>query len=516
MERKPPRKADNQKESSPSKKTDRKTLFQFVDQRPEAVVQRQLQNVAWNSGVVQAGRRLRSSLNKTNSTTNPPIQRKIDYKKSSTTVPVDNDEEMLEFLVRKFGEEHRDMLAATIAEEAKRGRSISPYWFYQGLLRHFASQVSELGEGERGRPQMPTDFQGIKDFAVSERTTLLGSVGRMKFPIIKNEKGGDHAERIFIDRIDELSSKKELDLSEDPEVIITINNSPCNDRCANLLSQWVRRHHLTNVTVYFANPHGFNEKSTFSEDEFVQARTKLRSAGIMVRPFEPRDHISSAHKNQLRRSGFSRWNRRYNTMKSRRKRARALGRLRTPSPEKESESSRKRDRPRRRKRSRSRSREKDRHSSSPSVSPARRSKFRSSRSSGSDSSEVVSSSSRAKRQRRRGRVRDVIPGRLRNVSGSGMNCLIRATLLAALGHVDEASVTIIRDELIRRGVAQEGRMLDLADEAGAYMITFMVHNHILAGNRGIVVYYPGGHRQVLAGVNPINLWLSREHFQAII
>jgi hypothetical protein len=53
------------------------------------------------------------------------------------------------------------------------------------------------------------------------------------------------------------------------------------------------------------------------------------------------------------------------------------------------------------------------------------------------------------------------------------------------------------------------------------MITFMVHNNILPANRGIVVYTPGLYggvvsHTVLAGGNPIRLWLADDHFQAIV
>jgi hypothetical protein len=109
-------------------------------------------------------------------------------------------------------------------------------------------------------------------------------------------------------------------------------------------------------------------------------------------------------------------------------------------------------------------------------------------------------------------------GRIVNVSGSGMNCLIRAIYRALNVDVDDAQVGIVRSELVRRSVTQEGRPLDLANAAGATLISFLVQQGLIAANRGIEVYSPGlQHPHVIVnGVQPIRLWLSGGHFQAIV
>lgn len=115
---------------------------------------------------------------------------------------------------------------------------------------------------------------------------------------------------------------------------------------------------------------------------------------------------------------------------------------------------------------------------------------------------------------------------VRDVSGSGMNCLIRA-ILVALGFDDDANadtfqrVQTYRDHLVAVGFAEAGQMLDLAGGAGAMLISLLVHHHILGAERGLVLYqrnavtgqvYP---LTIINGNDPIRLWLSNEHFRAV-
>ena len=110
-------------------------------------------------------------------------------------------------------------------------------------------------------------------------------------------------------------------------------------------------------------------------------------------------------------------------------------------------------------------------------------------------------------------------GSLRNVSGSGMNCLIRAILTGAGIAFDEAMVGVMPvAHLVANNAAGDMSMLDLAGLSGAVLISYLVAQGALAAQRGLVVFYyarPGviGYRVVVEGANPINLWLSNEHFQ---
>jgi hypothetical protein len=109
-------------------------------------------------------------------------------------------------------------------------------------------------------------------------------------------------------------------------------------------------------------------------------------------------------------------------------------------------------------------------------------------------------------------------GRVVDVPGTGMNCLIRAIYRALNVHIDDTQVGLIRFELQRQGVAHERDALDLADSAGAVLISFLVQQGLINANRGIEVYTPHSQNAhvVVNGVQPIRLWLSGEHFQAIV
>jgi hypothetical protein len=112
-------------------------------------------------------------------------------------------------------------------------------------------------------------------------------------------------------------------------------------------------------------------------------------------------------------------------------------------------------------------------------------------------------------------------GRVRDVSGTGMDCLIRAILLTALGSIDESVVAIVRRHLIDRGAARHGRMLDLANHEGAVLVSFLVLQGVLSAERGITVYTFNERDevvplQVVDGSDPITIWLSDEHFRAIL
>jgi hypothetical protein len=109
-------------------------------------------------------------------------------------------------------------------------------------------------------------------------------------------------------------------------------------------------------------------------------------------------------------------------------------------------------------------------------------------------------------------------GRIENVSGEGMDCLIRSLLVAVGRPDDDATVNILRTYLISQGVAEEGNMLELAGMAGAVLLSYMQAQGLL-GDRGLEVYTPG-HLDppipVIDGGDPIRLWLSGNHFRAII
>jgi hypothetical protein len=111
-----------------------------------------------------------------------------------------------------------------------------------------------------------------------------------------------------------------------------------------------------------------------------------------------------------------------------------------------------------------------------------------------------------------------LPGRLVNVSGDGRNCLIRAVLLAAGVQAYEDYVEPIREHIVKQvGDVERGQMLDLALAEGAILLSYLQSQGLLSAKRALHVYFStGAHTQVQDGVDPVNIYLSNEHFQAIV
>jgi hypothetical protein len=108
-----------------------------------------------------------------------------------------------------------------------------------------------------------------------------------------------------------------------------------------------------------------------------------------------------------------------------------------------------------------------------------------------------------------------------DVAGDGMDCLIRALLLASGYGPNEDMVTKLRQHLIREHVAFENDMLELTGLEGAVLISEMQRLGVISALRGIRVYRYNDHGAivsdlVVAGGNPIRLWFSPGHFQAIM
>lgn len=109
-------------------------------------------------------------------------------------------------------------------------------------------------------------------------------------------------------------------------------------------------------------------------------------------------------------------------------------------------------------------------------------------------------------------------GQLVDVPGDGLNCLIAAILEA--GDID-FDAEVIRQHLVQQHVAGFAHALDLAGVAGGVLLSFLAGQNPDLGQRGLVVHFwniPGvllGQRVVVEGPNPLHLWLSNGHFQAI-
>lgn len=118
-------------------------------------------------------------------------------------------------------------------------------------------------------------------------------------------------------------------------------------------------------------------------------------------------------------------------------------------------------------------------------------------------------------------------GALHDVSGDGNNCLIYAIVSSIFKKVINNNEDTEQNKYVRQardflkgvGVAEDANMLDLTGQEGELLIAFLRSKNILDGNRGITVYYYQNHEIVsliiIPGNDPIKLWFSNKHFQAI-
>lgn len=109
---------------------------------------------------------------------------------------------------------------------------------------------------------------------------------------------------------------------------------------------------------------------------------------------------------------------------------------------------------------------------------------------------------------------------VQNVSGDGMDCLIRA-LLTAVG-ADLKHTFGARDYLVKNKVVAKNEMLELAGDSGDMLIAYLRSKQLIDSARGVRVhYFLGGnlvHQDVAGGGNPIEVFLSlrEQHFYAVL
>lgn len=420
------------------------------------------------------------------------MQRKIDFSTKSVFLgDVNTLEELVEAAQRLFP--RLDGIEALVREIDGLRPSWTLHNVYMELNRRASLIPEPISTGElQDTIMLPSRPSYRNDFAFTTRTRLRGRVERRSSSPLPLRDASQrnrrfHAEDDLMEQLNQLLTSRTI--SNRDTIHITINNSPCLDRCAPNLARWFRRYWRGRMIIRYANPYG-------SFDEFAGARRLLLDAGIQISSFPVERYLKMNTLTVKQRARFEKMRRRRRDYRRRWNEKYPDDASEGSDAEQSDSRSESRDRS---SRYRSRSRSRDRSLRDRSGSPL-----------------PSSSSARGKRERP---LR--IPGLLHDVSGSGMDCLIRSVLYAALGNIDETTVGLIRAHLVGQHVAAEGSMLDLADAAGAVMITFMVLNNILPGNRGIVVYMPGPYggvvsHTVLAGVNPIRLWLADDHFQAIV
>lgn len=427
-----------------------------------------------------------------------PIQAKINYQSQYMGFSAIDEGDLINKLVLRFGESHRSFIAEEVAKMRDRGN-----WTMRDIIVAFNKyrentgnmplhrEVVFSGSGNAPRPH------SLDEFGFNSVTWLVGRVGNIEFSAMRND-AERHAEENFMRAVEASHAKGDVDLTKNPAISIVINNSPCDDRCALALATWVRRWKLSNVVIRFANPYG-------TKEEFQSAIGVLQGARIRIHGLPL---MSLYGQNELKKNTAKR----LQAMEDRLSTAKA-GALYVSDDESDDESSRRR-------------RPSDR-----SLSPPRRSHRaeqkgdlagQRERSRSRDQKPVPPHDPFGREQRGRLSEGDMVEGvgRLHNVSGENMDCLIRALLVASGQRDSLMIVRDLREHLVSQGVAVRGRMLDLADAAGAILISELHGRGLLDPNVGIRVYRPESRAphivQASSNGSWINLWLEGNHFQAII
>jgi hypothetical protein len=428
-----------------------------------------------------------------------PIQAKIDYTSQYRGLSAIDEGDLINKLVLRFGESHRSFIAEQVATMRDRGN-----WTMRDIVVAFNKyrentgnmplhrEVVFSGSGNAPRPH------SLDEFGFNSVTWLVGRVGNIEFAAMRND-AERHAEENFMRAVEASHAKGGVDLTKNPAISIVINNSPCDDRCARALATWVRRWKLSNVVIRFANPYG-------TKEEFQSAVRVLQRAGIRIHGLDLMPPLKEQRKLKEGTPG------RLQAMADRLRTAKA-GTWYVSDDESDDESSLRR------------------HPSDRSLSPPRRSHRaeqkgelagRRERSRSRDQKTVSPHDPLGRKQGGRQSEGDRIEGvgRLVNVSGENMDCLIRALLVASGQRDSFMTVRGLRDHLVSQGVAVHGRMLDLADAAGAILISELHRLGLLNQNVGIRVYRPGSRAphivQASSDGSWINLWLEGNHFQAIL
>ncbi len=217
-------------------------------------------------------------------------QRIIDFSNVSKTVPVNDLQELITFLVAKYGANHRGFIEDKVNEIQKQLQTWSLYQVYRYFVNQHLPVYSDVAFGQHSsRPTLPGStlddrarYAAINQFGFNTVTRLVGIVGSKKFETRNNTGDDQHAEEVFMEQVDQSG----IELGEETQIVITINNSPCHAKCASLLADWVKNRGLRNVTIHFANPYG-------SDEEFSEAIKILQGARIKIHGFNPLDNIGS-------------------------------------------------------------------------------------------------------------------------------------------------------------------------------------------------------------------------------
>lgn len=426
------------------------------------------------------------------------LQAKINFDSHYRGLKASDSKDLIAKLVREFGAANRQRIVADIAE-ISRSRAT---WSLMQIRLHFR-KLAEQGTiavhatavpASLGRAPIP---DSLRSFTLLNATQLVARVAGRLFAQRSHATFG-HAERRLMRELDSASENLHdaLDLTTNPRIEITINNSPC-EACAAALAAWAAARGLTNVHIYFTSPYG-------AVEEFKRSIGVLKAAGIKVHGLDLSARSSDPDLTERGRKALMTLG----------------GKLRRTRESKEYVSDDEADG----KESKSQKKPASGKGAPGGASRKRKQMLNAGSGGGGTSTSPLSSSKTVGGKRARTLAAPaVIPGAgtVVDVSPAGMNCLIRA-LMRSTGHLNpEPSVAALRAHLIGAGFAITGAMLDAAGGAGMVLFTEMQRQLLIAAGRGLIVYSYNIDGAIIAhtivpGGNPVRIWFSDSHFQAII
>ena len=216
---------------------------------------------------------------------------------------------LVETLVQRYGETNRQR----IEDDVNKIEAMPGSWSLHEVYRHFENlsfsdedlmevDVEHASSATLANPSLRTASGEERDqyvkrvnaLAFTQRTqlnaTVIAGQGQAQYCEVTNDSGGLHAEQKFMLWADKNWAEY---LRQNPEIHITLNNSPCLKICTPALCEWVQRHGLTQVAIHFINPYG-------ESVSFKAAIALLRDAGIHVQSVNPlRDLIGDETEDAL-------------------------------------------------------------------------------------------------------------------------------------------------------------------------------------------------------------------------
>ncbi len=239
-----------------------------------------------------------------NPTSSLSIQRKINYASNSVRLPLPDDQRNKEGLIAalqaiyvRYGPAFADRIRVVVNHAEAHGN-----WTLGQILAALDAEardapipITDVNTSNTG-VRLPERESSQRDFAFTSHTRATATIGKNLFE--KDSSDGTHAEEQLEVLLNALLDDGQITDVQEETLVITINNFPCLERCTPIMVRLKRRFPF--MIINYANPFG-------SGGEFERAQAILRSAGITLVPFEPRQHMSEEVRAKLSADQISRF-----------------------------------------------------------------------------------------------------------------------------------------------------------------------------------------------------------------